>query len=502
MSLQSRLKPISVLIASALKSADMQGSRLSICSQEDDDFPVSFSSFIKVLQRPRKKRNLRSIQALASFVRGIKFFEQLALTLNDSAVTQCCLCMAYEARHKGEFVFHQGDIGTKFYILLEGACTVLVNVPGHESIAVEYYSRGDSFGELALLHNRPRSASILCTQNCDFGVLEKEDYTRILAKVHECTINKKADFLQSLPMFACWTRNSLQKLSYYFKERLIKRKQVLYAAGDPMDKVYFVKAGEMHIVQEVKVPLFSAHLPKFQTTKAQVAILGKGEWVGCEGILTSKTYLYTCICHSDTAELLVIGKDDFIKRANTEDTLKAIWELVRVKGELRKGQVESGKQVRLSENYTNSSFARSPPPTQETERRTFRSNIKTVASYPRLYPFKSTFREARNRPETAADTAFRRVKTWDKIIKLKSKPKTRTNPSNQSPKVVNIHTQSHPRLSEPAKSPKQAPFLSWEEEMWTGLTINSVERVTDDTPKSLSSRTTYSAYDRFRSKII
>ena len=494
MSLQARLKPFSLLIASALRSGELQGFRHSLCSQDDDDSPISFSSFIKVLQRPRKKRNLHNIQALASFVHSIKFFDQLARDLSDSAVTQCCLCMSYETRRKGEFVFHQGDLGSKFYILLEGACTVLINVSGHEPLAVEYYSRGDSFGELALLHNRPRSASILCTQNCDFGVLEKEDYTRILAKVHECTINKKADFLQSLSMFTGWTRNSLQKLSYYFKERTIKRKQVLYQAGDPVDKVYFVKAGEVHILQQVKLPLFSTHLHKYQTTKAQVAILGKGEWVGCEDILNSKTYSYTCICHSDTADLLVIGKDDFIKRANTEETLKAIWELVRVKGELRKAQIESGKQVRLSENYTNTGSPRSPRPSELPANRT--RNMEEAA-YPRLYPFKDTYREAK-RPESSANTDFRRVKTWDRLIMLKSRDKARPIGSKQSLRVVNIHTQPYSRLSEVPKSPPtQSPREA--EELWGGLTISSMERQQRDLDKSTSSRFG-STSDRLRLK--
>lgn len=480
MSLQARLKPFSVLIASAMKSAEP---RHSLCSQDDEDSPISFASFIKVLQRPRKKRNLRSIQALASFVLSIKFFHQLAHDLSHSAVIQCCLCMAYETRRRGEFVFHQGDLGTKFYILLEGACTVLINVHGHESLAVEYYSRGDSFGELALLHNRPRSASILCTQNCDFGVLEKEDYNRILAKVHECIINKKADFLQSLPMFTGWTRNSLQKLSYYFKERTLKRKQVLYQAGDQVDKVYFVKAGEMHILQQVKWPSAASHLPRFQTTEVPVAILGKGEWVGCEDIMNSLTYQYTCLCHSDTAELLVIGKDDFIKRANTEETLKAIWELVRVKGELRKAQIESGKQLRFSESSTATGSLQAESPAIRTKNEGF-------AACPRLYPFKDTYREANRRPETSANTAFRRVKTWDRLIKLKSRDKNRPVGSKQSPRVVNIHTQSSSRLSQGLKTP---PPPSWDQEMWMGLTISSV-RPED---KSLS-RTVGSASDRLR----
>ena len=38
-----------------------------------------------------------------------------------------------------------------------------------------------SFGELALIDNRPRAASIICESNCDFITLSKDHYSTILA---------------------------------------------------------------------------------------------------------------------------------------------------------------------------------------------------------------------------------------------------------------------------------------------------------------------------------
>ena len=35
---------------------------------------------------------------------------------------------------------------------------------------------GQTFGELALMANQPRSASGVCLTNCQFAILEKKDY--------------------------------------------------------------------------------------------------------------------------------------------------------------------------------------------------------------------------------------------------------------------------------------------------------------------------------------
>ena len=39
---------------------------------------------------------------------------------------------------------------------------------------------GKSFGELALIKNKPRAATIKCLENCNFAVMSKYDYQKIL----------------------------------------------------------------------------------------------------------------------------------------------------------------------------------------------------------------------------------------------------------------------------------------------------------------------------------
>jgi CRP-like cAMP-binding protein len=45
---------------------------------------------------------------------------------------------------------------------------------------------GSGFGELALMNNKPRAATIVCNEDCEFAVLEKEPFIAILSKEILC----------------------------------------------------------------------------------------------------------------------------------------------------------------------------------------------------------------------------------------------------------------------------------------------------------------------------
>jgi cGMP-dependent protein kinase len=55
----------------------------------------------------------------------------------------------------GEYIFKQNDKATSYFILENGQCQVIIHDEVKKTI-----TQGQAFGELALLYNAPRSASI------------------------------------------------------------------------------------------------------------------------------------------------------------------------------------------------------------------------------------------------------------------------------------------------------------------------------------------------------
>lgn len=66
----------------------------------------------------------------------------------------------------GETVFTEGDDGQAVYVVVAGTAEVLKTGPtGHRALLAMMLP-GDSFGEMALIDNKPRSATVRATAPC------------------------------------------------------------------------------------------------------------------------------------------------------------------------------------------------------------------------------------------------------------------------------------------------------------------------------------------------
>ena len=57
-----------------------------------------------------------------------------------------------------QVIFHEGDSGDTMYVVLEGRIMISKYVPGAGEEALAFLERGDYFGEMALIDQKPRSA--------------------------------------------------------------------------------------------------------------------------------------------------------------------------------------------------------------------------------------------------------------------------------------------------------------------------------------------------------
>ena len=64
----------------------------------------------------------------------------------------------------GDVIIKQGDDGDNFYIVEKGIliCKKFLKPIDTEETFLKEYQQGESFGELALLYNAPRAATIVC----------------------------------------------------------------------------------------------------------------------------------------------------------------------------------------------------------------------------------------------------------------------------------------------------------------------------------------------------
>jgi cAMP-dependent protein kinase regulator len=80
----------------------------------------------------------------------------------------------------GRNIITEGEPGDAFYLLESGHAVAYKNGVDH---AVKDYGRGDFFGELALLDDKPRAASVVAKDNVTVAKLGRDGFKRLLGPV-------------------------------------------------------------------------------------------------------------------------------------------------------------------------------------------------------------------------------------------------------------------------------------------------------------------------------
>lgn len=81
---------------------------------------------------------------------------------------------------RGELVFKQGDMGDKFYLILEGQVRISRDIAGMGEEALTILGPGDCFGEMSLIDDLPRSADARVHQSLTVLTMTKEALGNLL----------------------------------------------------------------------------------------------------------------------------------------------------------------------------------------------------------------------------------------------------------------------------------------------------------------------------------
>ncbi|XP_054257795.1 cAMP-dependent protein kinase type II regulatory subunit-like [Macrosteles quadrilineatus] len=177
----------------------------------------------------------------------------------------------------GDVIMKQGDKGNIFYMIQSGVYKVLVtDLKGREKLMHTYHHKG-SFGELALLYNQPRAATILAATDGVLWAVDGQTFRRIVHKItyekrlmYESLINN-VPLLKTLEPFECSNLvDALTPKTFRDNDEIIKQ-------GEQADGMYFVISGTVRLVVKYD-----------NGTDALLKVLSGGDYFGELGLLTNK----------------------------------------------------------------------------------------------------------------------------------------------------------------------------------------------------------------------
>jgi len=288
---------------------------------------LNLEEITRLLLLPTSDRTTSDADYLVRLTQCLQFFSDLPPHIHIA----CCQVMKVAYFQQGEVVFHCGDAGDSFCVILKGCVEVLV--PGfklskevmqesraareEDLVQVATLDAGAAFGELALLSNEARAATVKTKTSVALAILYKDDYDRIFMSQHDGQLKEKVKFLRSFPLFGDWTQLALSKLTYFFIELTYKRGEVLFKEGDSVHDVYFIKSGEFELRKLIKSeprlllrPLKYPNLRLYKETQSRPVFLKSGrEVLGFEEAINGTAYQCSCVCRSDIGVVWAISRE-------------------------------------------------------------------------------------------------------------------------------------------------------------------------------------------------
>ena len=152
---------------------------------------------------------------------------------------------------KNEYVIKQGDNGDNLYIIESGEliCEKIFN-PGESPTYLKTYKEGELFGELALLYNAPRAASIYAKTECVLWALDRHTFNHI---IKESAMNKREKykkFLETVPLLSTVENYELYSICDAIKMEKYEKNHYIIKEGEQGDKFFILDEGEAVATKE------------------------------------------------------------------------------------------------------------------------------------------------------------------------------------------------------------------------------------------------------------
>lgn len=200
-------------------------------------------------------------------------------------------------------VITQGDAGDYFYIVEHGNFDIYIHPsgavqPGPDGMGnkVSTTGPGGSFGELALMYNAPRAATVISAdRKSTLWALDRITFRRILMDSAFQRRRMYEAFLEEVPLLASLKPYERSKVADALDAIKYSAGSTIIAEGDPGDAFYLLESGEADAFKEEEGAVKSYH---------------RGDFFGELALLDEKPRAASIVAKTDV-KVARLGRDGF-----------------------------------------------------------------------------------------------------------------------------------------------------------------------------------------------
>jgi len=203
----------------------------------------------------------------------------------------------------GDRVIKQGENGDFLFVIESGKLDCLIKKDDAE-ICVKSCEAGDVFGELALLYNCPRAASVESKEACVLWQLDRDTFNHIVKEAAQKKRQRYDTFLAKVPLLASMDAYERSQLADALKVEAFTAGQTIVTEGEIGQKFYIIEEGAC------------------SATKAGTEVMSyaAGDYFGELALINNKPRAATVVAKAE-AKLLSVDSRSFKRLININDLM-------------------------------------------------------------------------------------------------------------------------------------------------------------------------------------
>jgi cytochrome P450/CRP-like cAMP-binding protein len=281
---------------------------------DSDDYELGLS--VAPFPAPEKGfslrvKSLRMTQTTSS-ESGATLFSQLDDTLAEidaKALEDAVAQAETRAFPAGSTIIRQGEVADALYILGSGQVEVLKQRNGGEPQLMATLRAGDYFGEIGLLQEVSRTATVRAVSDVETIVLDRDSFVSLVAEIDLTSAEIAAVMhrrLTSNALALALPRLTEKQVSQFSPRGKLSRYdpgETIIRQGDPAELFYIVVRGSVDVV--TKHP---------DGREIHLNQLGEGDYFGEIGLLKGRPRNATVKADAQAGtEVMALGRDDFLE---------------------------------------------------------------------------------------------------------------------------------------------------------------------------------------------
>ncbi|XP_034027080.1 cGMP-dependent protein kinase 2 [Thalassophryne amazonica] len=216
-------------------------------------------------------------------------------------------CMYERTYQQGEYVIEQGEPGNHLFVLADGKLEVFQ----HNKL-ITSLSTWTTFGELAILYNCTRTASVRAVNKVRTWALDREVFQNIMRRTAETRHEQYRNFLRSVSLLANLPEDKLSKIVDCLEVEYYDKGEHIIREGEEGSTFYIIAHGKVKVTQSTE----SHKLPQTINT------LQKGDYFGEKALISDDVRSANIIAEENGVECLVIDRETFDQTVGTFNELQ------------------------------------------------------------------------------------------------------------------------------------------------------------------------------------